>query len=215
MTPTPIPTRSGVRPATSWFLRPPAVLSVVTVVAAAGAPWWGWWSLSVLLALVVLVAVFAGAALLGASPLTPLRERSHLILRLSWLGRYGTAAALLVLSTFLGALAGTSVSVEGDLPATGPMLVSLVGEFTRYAVVGGVSVFALWLVIDLHRLGPAGRRAGTERTLRWIGRPFLDKWVHHPAVTRWVDSLTNPVAGSLAILGGAATFLWAVALARP
>ncbi|WEG08625.1 hypothetical protein PU630_15475 [Microbacterium horticulturae] len=84
----------------------------------------------------------------------------------------------------------------------------LLGEIAKYAVIVGLSVFALWLTADLWRLGRDGRRAGVQRALRWLGRPYLDKWVHHPAVTRWLDVLTNPVMGALTIIVTTGILLW-------
>jgi hypothetical protein len=138
-------------------------------------------------------------ALAGAKPLRPLAERSHLLRRLSWLGRYGTAAALLCASTFLGAISGFTAG-KSDAQSLVDGASSVVGLVAVWAVRLGATLFFGWLVVDVFRMGKSRRAKGLRRAIRKISGPRVAELSKNSVVTGWLLALTSPamVAVSLA-----------------
>jgi hypothetical protein len=96
---------SRVEAIASTLLGPIPVASTLYLIAGLGSLAGQTWAHALFWSLTILVAGVTIAVLAGARPLPRLADQSHLISRLSWLGRYGTAAFLLCISTYLGGMA--------------------------------------------------------------------------------------------------------------
>lgn len=145
--------------ALSAVLLPTPVLSVLIVCALIGSLAGLRAAYALVWSLIALVAAVAALVLAGARPLPRLADSSHLLHRLSWLCRYGVAAVLLCISTFLGGLAGSS-SVAGTVEMQFQSLSSLIGTVGAYATQIAVVIFLGWLAVDIWRLERIARVAG-------------------------------------------------------
>lgn len=126
-----------------------------------------------------------------------LADQSHLVNRLSWLGRYGTAAFLLCVSTFLGGMAGVAVPT-GSAQQVADTLYLLIGAVGIYAIQAAIVILLTWLTIDVKRQGVDRRRAGFRRSVNYVVGQRAASACNHPAVTRWIIALTSPLLVSLA-----------------
>lgn len=194
---------SRVEPVASALLGPVPVTATVYLVAGFGSLFGQGWAIALFWSATLLVAGVTITVLAGARPLPRLADQSHLLNRLSWLGRYGTAAFLLCVSTFLGGLAGTAVP-GGSAQQVGDALSSLVGAVGTYAIQAAMVIFLIWLAIDVKRLGADRRRAGFARSVTYLASPRIATACDHPAVTRWLITLTSPFLVSLAAVTGIA-----------
>lgn len=180
----------------STLLSPVPVLTTLYLVAGIGSLFGQMWPIALCWSLTLVVAGLTMTVLAGARPLPRLADQSHLLNRLSWLGRYGTAAFLLCVSTFLGGMAGMAVPA-GSAKVT-HALSSLVGAVGIYAIQSAIVIFLVWLAIDVKRLGVDRRRAGFARSLTYLAGQRVARACDHPAVTRWIIALTSPLLVSLA-----------------
>lgn len=180
----------------SMVLGPIPVLSTLGFIAGVGSLVGEAWAFALFWALTALVAALTLSVLAGARPLPRLADQSHLLFRLSWLGRYATAAFLLCASTFLGGMAGTAVPAgsAGNVTDTLMLLVQVVGI---YAAQIAIMILLVWLAIDVRRLGVDRRRAGFTRSIAYLAGWRVAKACDHPAVTRWLVALTSPLLTAL------------------
>lgn len=192
---------SRVETIASALLGPVPVTATVYLVAGFGSLFGQAWAIALFWSATLLVAGLTITVLAGARPLPRLADQSHLVNRLSWLGRYGTAAFLLCVSTFLGGLAGTAVP-GGSAQQVGDALSSLVGVVGTYAIQAAIVIFLIWLAIDVKRLGVDRRRAGFARSVTYLAGQRIATACDHPAVTRWLITLTSPFLVSLAAVTG-------------
>jgi hypothetical protein len=132
----------------------------VFILTACVAP--GEWVTNAAISWLVTTVAVACALLLAARPLTPLRERSHLVGRLGWLVSFMLAAVLLCLSAFVGAIAGAQVRIDQTGLQLGH-LGALLRSVLSIAIGGGLFLFFVWLAADVWRLGPDGRLAAIVR----------------------------------------------------
>jgi hypothetical protein len=139
-----------------------------------------------------LTASVTAFAFLGARPLPALKEESHLFLRLSWLGRYTTAASVLCVSTFLGALAGIRVG-EPDAQSIVDGVSGLIGTVASFAAQIAALLFFGVLMIDIWRMGESRRLEGIERSLRKLRGPGLETTPLNAVVLRWLAALSSPL----------------------
>ncbi|TFC95898.1 hypothetical protein E3T28_12995 [Cryobacterium sinapicolor] len=136
--------------------------------------------------------------LFAAKPLPRLKDRSHLLGRLTWLARFLTAAILLCVSTFIGAIVGAQVIVDdGGLHMDG------VGDFLRsvLATAGQIAVFLFfcWLVVDLWRMKRPHRAEAVDQLfLVAVGSLFKQK-ILTPLIERWMLALTSPFVASVSL----------------
>ncbi|WP_242086915.1 hypothetical protein [Microbacterium lacticum] len=152
-------------------------------------------------ALVALVGAVAVIVLAGARPLPRLANRSHLLHRLSWLGRYGTGAVLLCLSTFLGGVAGAAAG-EGATATQFEALSALIEEVGAYAIQIAIVLLLGWLAIDMWRLNADQRITGFARVVAWAAGPEPARAISTPVVGRWVRALSSPaLVSTIAIIG--------------
>lgn len=187
--------------AASVMLRPKVVVVVLIASAVVGSLLGHRFAYALFWALVALVSAMAIAVLAGARPLPRLADQSHLLHRLSWLGRYGTGAALLCLSTFLGGLAGSGVA-GGTTASQLDVLSSLVGEVGVYAFQIALVLLLGWLAIDMWRLSADRRIDGFTRAAKWALGPALARAISIPVVERWVLALTSPaLVSTVAFIG--------------
>lgn len=190
----------------STLLGPVSVLSSLYLIAGMGSLFGQTWAYALFWSLTALVAGLTIAVVAGARPLPRLADESHLLHRLSWLGRYGTAAFLLCASTFLGGLAGTAVSV-GSAQQVADSLLSLVGDVGLYAVEVALVIFLVWLAVDVRRLGADRRRAGFTRSVAYLAGSRAAFVCDHPAVARWLITLTSPFLVSI-VAATAVVSMW-------
>ena len=183
------PTRAAV--VASALLRPVPVLLTIAIVTTVGSLRGQTWAFALFWSLTIIIGGLALMVLAGARPLPRLADQSHLLARLSWLGRYGTAAFLLCVSTFLGGLVGTAIPGSSAQQAVDG-LTSLVQTVGLYAVQAAVVIFLVWLAIDSWRLGGKGRQEGFTRSVAYIAGIHVARRCDHPAVTRWVVTMTSP-----------------------
>lgn len=190
---------SGAAPLVRAISSPALVLSViVTFVAIAALFHPGPWVPALGLIWLVTTVLVAGALLLAAPPLRPLRERSHLIGRLQWLLKFTISAGLFCLSAFVGAIAGTQVRVDASgLHLDG--LQGLMGSLLNIALGVGMFLFLMWLASDIWRLGSSGRLAAIERGMRFVARPWVLPPLSRP-LARWLLALTSPAWLTLALV---------------
>lgn len=188
---------SRVESATSAILGPTPVLSTLYLVACAGSVAGKTWAYALFWSLTILVGGFTVAVLAGARPLPRLADQSLLLNRLSWLGRYGTAALLLCISTYLGGMAGAAVPA-GSTHQVADSLSSLVGAVGIYALNVAIMIFLIWLAIDVKRLGVERRRAGFTRSVKYLAGNGAARVCDQRVVVRWVAALTSPFLVSLA-----------------
>jgi hypothetical protein len=184
-------------------LGPGPVLTIaitVFILTACAAP--GEWVTNAAISWLVTTVAVACALLLAARPLTPLRERSHLVGRLGWLVSFMLAAVLLCLSAFVGAIAGAQVRIDQTGLQLGH-LGALLRSVLSIAIGGGLFLFFVWLAADVWRLGPDGRLAAIVRGARFVARP----WPVPPAnqyIRKWILALTSPFWLTIALVGSAA-----------
>lgn len=188
---------SRVEAIASTSLSPVPVVTTLYLLAGIGSLAGQAWAIALYWALTVLVAGLTTAVLAGARPLPRLVDQSHLLNRLSWLGRYGTAVFLLCVSTFLGGMAGTAVPA-GSAQRVVDSLSSLVGTVGLYAAQAAMVIFFAWLAIDMRRLGADGRRSGFARSITYLAGRRAARACDHSAVSRWLTTLTSPILVSLA-----------------
>jgi len=181
----------------SALLGPVPVLTTLYLVAGIGSLFGRMWPIALFWSLTLVVAGLTMTVLAGARPLPRLADQSHLLNRLSWLGRYGTSAFLLCVSTFLGGMAGVAVPA-GSAQQVADALSSLVGAVGIYAIQAAIVIFLVWLAIDVKRLGVDRRRAGFARAVTYLVGQRVAGACDHPAVTRWIIALTSPLLVSLA-----------------
>tara|TARA_R110002020_G_scaffold39986_4_gene118266 strand:- start:1750 stop:2397 length:648 start_codon:yes stop_codon:yes gene_type:complete len=181
----------------STLLGPVPVLTTLYLVAGIGSLIGQVSAIALFWSLTIVVAGLTITVLAGARPLPRLADQSHLVNRLSWLGRYGTAAFLLCVSTFLGGMAGVAVPA-GSAQQVADALSSLVGAVGIYAIQAAIVIFLTWLTIDVKRLGVDRRRAGFARSVTYLVGQRAASACDHPAVTRWIVALTSPLLVSLA-----------------
>lgn len=181
------------------------LVMAVVVLAALMAP--GDWVGAAAAAWLWTAVSVACALLLAARPLTPLRERSHLVGRLGWLVRFMLAAVLLCLSAFVGAIAGAQVRIDHTgfhFGQVGPLLHSVLS----IAMGVGLFLFLAWLAADMWRLGPDDRIESIVRSVRFVVRPWS-----FPApgryLRKWMLAVTSPFWLTIALIGSA---LWASAV---
>ncbi|MEY9954218.1 hypothetical protein [Leifsonia sp. EB34] len=185
------------------LLAPGPVLTVVVVsviLAAIFSP--GEWALGVgrgWLGATVLVAL---AVLFAAPPLQPLRERSHLIGRIETLAKFLWAAALLCVSSFVGALVGAQVKSD-----SAGLHIGQTGSLLKTVFLLAVALAGLWfgagLTLDIWRLGPDGRLGAVSRAIRFTLRPLEPPHLG-PIAVRWVLALTSPAWLTVALVSGTA-----------
>lgn len=180
----------------SVLLRPVPVLLTIVTITTVGSLLGQAWAFAVFWSLTIIIGGLALTVLAGAPPLPRLADRSHLLARLSWLGRYGTAAFLLCVSTFLGGLVGTAIPGSSAQQAVDG-LTSLVQTVGLYAGQAAVVIFLLWLAIDTGRLRREGRQEGFTRSVAYIAGIRVARLCDHPAITRWVIAITSPLLVSL------------------
>lgn len=147
---------------------------------------------------VIVTATLTALVLLVAEPLPRLRDRSHLLGRLIWVARFFTAALVLCLSTFIGAIAGAHVKVDDYGVHWDGM-----GDFLRsiLATAGEIAVFLFfgWLVIDLWRMKRTHRVEAIDRLfLEAVGAP-LKRMIQTPLVDRWMLTFTSPFVASVSL----------------
>ncbi|WP_349897663.1 hypothetical protein [Parafrigoribacterium soli] len=173
----------------SFFLSPGAVLTGiwVTIIITASQQW----AQALFWAVIALTATLTFIALAGAKPLRPVGERSHLLHRLSWLGRYGTAAAVLCASTFFGALAGSTAD-QPDVQSLVTTASGVVGFVAAWAARIGATVFFGWLVVDVIRMGKSRRKKGLRRAIRRAAGRRIAQLSKNGVVTGWLLALTSP-----------------------
>lgn len=188
---------SHVEAIASALLGPVPVVSTLYLMAGFGSLAGQTWAYALFWSLTILVAGLTLAVLAGARPLPRLADQSHLISRLSWLGRYGTAAFLLCVSTYLGGMAGTAAP-SGSAQQVADSLSSLVGAVGTYALQAAIVIFLIWLAIDVKRLGAERRREGFTRAVAYLAGNLVARSCDQRAVTRWVIALTSPLLVSLA-----------------
>lgn len=179
------------------LLGPVPVLTTLYLVAGIGSLFGQMWPIALFWSLTLVVAGLTMTVLAGARPLPRLADQSHLLYRLSWLGRYGTAAFLLCVSTFLGGMAGMTVPA-GSAQRVADALSSLVGVVGTYAIQVAIVIFLVWLAIDVKRLGVDRRRAGFARSATYLAGQRMARACDHPAIARWIVALTSPLLASLA-----------------
>lgn len=190
----------------SMILGPIPMLSMLYLLAVVGSLSGHTWAISLFWSLMILVAATTVAALAGARPLPRLADRSHLVSRLSWLGRYGTGAFLLCISTFLGGLTGAATAVGSAQDAV-DALFQLVGSVGLYAIEIAIVIFLMWLAIDVGRLGIERRRTGMRRSITYIAGRRTANVLDHPAVMRWLDALTSPFLVTFAAVAAVGAIL--------
>jgi hypothetical protein len=189
------------------LLTPGPVLTVVAVsviLAAIFSPGdWvldfgrGWLGATVLVALAVLFA---------APPLQPLRERSHLIGRIETLAKFLWAAALLCVSSFVGALVGAQVQSEVQSDSAG-LHIGHTWSLLKTMFLLAVAFAGLWfgagITLDVWWLGPDGRVGAVSRAIRFTVRPWKPPQLGSIAV-KWVLALTSPAWLTVALVVGTA-----------
>lgn len=193
----------------SFILKPTVVLAVFWVVALGGTLGSAPWGVPLFWSLMILIALVTAFALSGARPLPALKEQSHLLLRLSWLGRYGTATAVICISTFLGALAGTQLGTT-DVQSVVDAATGLVGTVTLFAVNIAAVLFFGWLVIDIWRMGRSHRREGIERSIRTMIGPGLRGTNPSEIVVRWLLALSSLPMVVISVAAIVISFLTAI-----
>lgn len=169
----------------------------VVILAALVAP--GDWVRAAAVAWIWITVAVACVLLFAARPLTPLRERSHLVGRLGWLVRFMLAAVLLCLSAFVGSIAGAQVRVDETGFQFG-QVGALLRSVLSIAMGGGVFIFLAWLAADVWRLGPDGRIESIVRGVRFIAKP----WPVQSAsryIRKWILALTSPFWLTIALVG--------------
>jgi hypothetical protein len=179
--------------------------AIVTGVGFFTSSSWALWAFRIW---VIVTAVLALSILAFCPPLPRLSDRSHLLGRMVWLGRFMVAAVLLCLSAFIGAVAGAQVSVDKSglhFFGTGALLRSVL----LIAVEFGVLVFLGWLVIDLWRLGRS-RMNGIDRLMiNLLGSRFAPMALT-PAARGWLMALSSPALASISFVAVGAIFLAAL-----
>lgn len=180
----------------SLSLSPKFVLGVIWIVIASGSIYSAPWGILLFWALMVIAATATGFALIGAQPLPPLKELSHLVMRLASLGKFATATAVLCLSTFLGALVGAQAGTA-DTQVIFDGASGLVGFVASVAAQGAAVVFLGWLVVDLIRMGDARRSEGIQRSALYVIRPW--KWNGSGPVMRWLLALSSPAMAAISL----------------
>lgn len=174
---------SRVEAISSTLLGPIPVVSTLYLIAVVGSLAGQTWAYALFWSLTILVAGLTLAVLAGARPLARLAGQSHLISRLSWLGRYGTAAFLLCVSTYLGGMAGTAAP-SGSAQQVADSMSSLVGAVGIYALEIAIVIFLILLAIDVKRLGADRRREGFTRAVAYLAGNRVARACNQRAVTR-------------------------------
>lgn len=175
----------------SALLAPPFVLSAIWATIVIGVASSSSWGVPLFWALMILTAGVTAIALLGAEPLPAVAEHSHLLQRLGWLGRYGTAAGLLCVSTFIGVVAGFQAGTP-DPQSVVDGASELVGVVALWAIRIGAVLFFGWLVLDVSRMGPERRRMGLKRSIRKLLGRELEAKASHQVVLHWLLSFSSP-----------------------
>ena len=197
--------------AITWevVLGPGSVLTfviTVVIVAALIAP--GYWVKAAAAAWLLTTVVVACVLLLTAQPLTPLRERSHLVGRLAWLVKFMLAAVLLCLSAFVGSIAGAQVRIDETGIQFG-QVGALLRSVLSIAMGVGLFIFLAWLAADVWRLGPERRIESILRGVRFLAKPWPVK-SDRRYIRKWILALTSPFWLTIALVGSgiweAATF---------
>ncbi|WP_374009117.1 hypothetical protein [Leifsonia sp. LS-T14] len=151
----------------------------------------GWLGATVLVALAVLFA---------ALPLQPLRERSHLIGRIETLAKFLWAAALLCVSSFVGALVGAQVQSD-----SAGLHIGQAGSLLKTVFLLAVALAGLWfgagITLDIWRLGPDGRVGAVSRAIRFTMQPWKPPQLGSIAI-KWVLVLTSPAWLTVALVIG-------------
>lgn len=177
----------------------PVLMLVITMVILAALMTPGDWVRTAAVAWLWTTVAVACALLLAALPLSPLRERSHLVGRLGWLVRFMLAAVLLCLSAFVGAIAGAQVRIDQTGLQFGQVS-TLLQSVLSFAMGAGLFLFLAWLAADVWRLGPDGRIESIVRGVRFVARPWS-----FPApsryVRKWILALTSPFWLTIALIG--------------
>ena len=155
--------------------------------------------LNFLLWLGIVAASLACLVLYESPPLPRISERSALMARVAWLGRYLLAGGVIFFGTFLGqAVDGLSVQESIEV---------LAGGFGGFVIPVGATVVGVLLFIDLVRI-PATQRAVIFSNLLF-GSSLSEQTRLRRAVARGLATSTSPglVVAALAVAAFAANVL--------
>lgn len=192
---------SGGLPRWRSFLNPGPLLGLGVagiLFAALSAP--GDWVLAVVRVWLCATILVPLGVLLAAPLLPPLRERSHLIGRLQTLAKFLWAAALLCISSFVGALVGAQIQSDSAGLHIGHTVSLLKTVFLLAIAIGGLW-FGGGAALDIWRLGPDGRLGAVSRAVKFVARPWTPPAFGLTA-TKWVHALTSPFWLTAALSAG-------------
>ncbi len=182
----------------SLVLAPRFVLGVIWTAIVVGMAISATWAVALFWALMALTASATMLGLAGARPLAALSERSHLFLRLSWLVRYGTATAVLCLSTFLGALAGFQAGASDAQTIIGGVG-GLLGAVGIWAAKIAAVLFFGWLVVDVYRMSERRRRKGIKRAIRKVVPRELQGVALDGVIVNWFVVLSSRLSTTVSL----------------
>lgn len=191
----------------SFVLAPRFFLGVVWAAIAVGMVTSAPWTAPLFWALMAVTAIATLLALAGARPLPALAERSHLFLRMSWLVRYGTATAVLCLSTFLGALAGFQAGTS-DAQTIVDGVGGLLGVVGIWAAKIAAVLFFGWLVADIYRMSERHRRSGIKRAIRKLVPRELRVFALHEVIVNWLLALSSRFTATVSLGAIVVALIW-------